>query len=322
LAALDDTAKSWLDSGRFEQSIEDLPHGPLHRALSEFISAFGDRGIGEAELSAPRWSEDPTPVLRMLRAVTNGAPADAEVGRARAVGLAHRQLSLLEARLSFFESRFARDVTARHRELLRLRERCRARIAHGFNMMRTVALDVDRRIRRLDSSLERDSAFFLTLDELGSAVKKSRTDLAPLVRARRADFACHCRSNDPAPVFRGVVPSGYPSPAERVLRGLSASPGSAEGRVIRIGPRLEGIERFTPGDVLLVRSLDLGFSPLFFHAAGAVAELGTPLSSSSLVARDCALPAVTGITGAWARIRDGETIRIDGDSGIVERLST
>lgn len=318
LAALDEAGKEWLEAGRFERSLAGLPEGPLRRAILEFLSAFGDRGIGEPELSAPRWSEDPVPVLRLLRAVGRGVPVDAEATLARARARADRELSLLEARLSFFEARFVRDVASRHRELLRLRERCRTRIAHGYNMMRTVASDVDRRIRRLDPTLEREAAFFLTLEELGSAVKKSRDDLAPLVRARRADFAAHDRCVDPAPVFRGVVPNEYPFGRDRVLRGTSASPGFGEGRVVRLGPRLAGIENFSPGDILLVRSLDLGLSPLFFHASAVVSELGTPLSSSSLVARDSALPVVTGAWGAWVRIRDGDTVRVDGDAGTVE----
>lgn len=318
IAALDPAGRSWLENGRFEKFSTELPEGPLRRAMLEYLSAFGDRGIAEAELSSPRWSEDATPLFRMLRATARGAPVDADATQTRARALADRALTLLEARLSFFESRFVRDLVARQRELLRLRERCRARIAHGLRMMRTVALDVDRRIRRLDPTLDRGAVAFLTLDELGSAVKKSRDDLAPLVRARRADFDARSRASSPTPVFRGVAPSAYPVLQDRVLNGAAASPGLAEGRAVRLGGRLEGIDAFAPGDVLVVRSLDLGLSPLFPYASAVVSELGTPLSSSALVARECALPLVTGLPNAWMRIREGQTVRVDGDAGTVE----
>jgi pyruvate,water dikinase len=170
----------------------------------------------------------------------------------------------------------------------------------------------------LDPTLGREAVVFLTLDELGAAVKRSRDDLAPLVRARRADFDARVRSPSPMTVFRGVMPSVYPVAQDRVLLGTAAGPGSAGGRAVRLGARLEGLDSFVPGDVLVVRSLDLGFSPLFSYASAVVSELGTPLSSSALVARECALPLVTGLPNAWMRIRDGQTLRVDGDTGAVE----
>jgi rifampicin phosphotransferase len=318
IASLDPAGRAWLETGRLESFSADLPEGPLRRAMLEYLSAFGDRGLAEAELSSPRWSEDATPVFRMLRVATRGAPADADAAQTRARALADRALTLLEARLSFFESRFVRDLVARQRELLRLRERCRARIAHALKMMRTVALDVDRRIRRLDPTLDPQAVVFLSLDELGSAVKKSRDDLAPLVRARRADFAAKGGVPSPTPVFRGVVPAAYPGLQDQLLSGAAASPGTAEGRAVRLGPRLEGLDTFAPGDVLVVRSLDLGLSPLFSYASAVVSELGTALSSSALVARECAVPLVTSLPNAWMRIRDGQTLRVDGDAGTVE----
>jgi phosphoenolpyruvate-protein kinase (PTS system EI component) len=36
------------------------------------------------------------------------------------------------------------------------------------------------------------------------------------------------------------------------------------------------------------------------------------------VARECALPLVTGLPNAWMRIREGQTLRVDGDAGTVE----
>src|SRR5262249_40411037 len=149
---------------------------------------YGDRGLHEAELASARWGERGGPILSMLAAAIRGDAVDPDVAASRARALADRKLALLEPGLSFFETRLVRDVASRQRELLRLRERCRARIAHGQSMMRTVMLDVDRRIRRLDPTLDAGAALFLTLKELTGAVAQYRADLAPIVRARRADL--------------------------------------------------------------------------------------------------------------------------------------
>jgi pyruvate,water dikinase len=186
--------------------------------------------------------------------------------------------------------------------------------------MRTVALDVDRRLRRLDPSLEPGSAFLLGLEELSTGLRLYRTDLGPLVRARRADLERAEGAPPPPPVFRGAPHPVLPAVDARTLVGLPVSPGVAEGRVVRVGPRLEGLADFVPGDLLVLRSLDLSLSPLYFHSRGVVAELGTPLSSGSVVARDAGVPAVTAAQSAWATLRSGCRVRIDGDAGTVELL--
>jgi pyruvate,water dikinase len=258
----------------------------------------------------------------MLAAALRGDSVDPDVALSRARALADRKLALLEPSLSFFETRVVRDIVSRQRALLRLRERCRSRVAHGMAMMRTVALDVDRRIRRLDPTLEVGSALMLTLDELGFAVSKYRADLAPIVRARIADLALVRRTPSPPPVFRGAPPSPYRARTELILSGIAASSGAGEGKVVRLGSSLEGIERFSPGDVLVLRSLDLGLAPLFVQARAVVSELGTPFSSGAVVARDYGVPVVTGVPFAWTLLREGERIRVDGDSATVESLGS
>jgi pyruvate,water dikinase len=71
--------------------------------------------------------------------------------------------------------------------------------------------------------------------------------------------------------------------------------------------------------VIVLRSPDSGLSPLFLGAAGVVTELGGTLSHGAVIAREYGLPAVTGVTGVLATVADGETLRVDGDRGLVEQ---
>ncbi|HEX4341191.1 MAG TPA: PEP/pyruvate-binding domain-containing protein [Polyangiaceae bacterium] len=298
-------------------SLSALPDGPLGRAMRQFLKAYGDRGVFETELASPRWAESAGLLSAMLAAALRGEAVDPDVAASRARALADRALALLEPGLSFFENRVVRDIVSRQRDLLRLRERCRVRIAHGLSMMRVVMLDVDRRIRRLDPTLDDGAALFLTLRELTQAVAKYRADLAPIVRARRADLAAQSQTRESASVFRGSPKPNYPRALASLVSGLPLAAGSAEGRVTRLGPSLSGLERFAPGDVLCVKTLDLGLTPLFLHARAVVTELGTPFSSSSVVARDYGVPVVC-VESATALLRDGDRVRVDGDAGTVE----
>jgi pyruvate,water dikinase len=290
--------------------------------LRQFLEAYGDRGLFETELASARWGEGAGPILKMLEAVLRGEAVDPDIAASRARALADRALALLEPGLSFFETRVVRDIVSRQREILRLRERCRARIAHGLSMMRVVMLDVDRRIRRLDPTLDEGAASFLTLKELIVAVAKYRADLAPIVRARRADLAVQSRAREPLPVFRGAPKPALPQAPFSPLAGLPLAAGVGEGRIVCLGRALEGLSRFVPGDVLCVKALDLGLTPLFLHARAVVTELGTPFSSSAVVARDCGVPVVGAVPAATSLLRDGDLVRVDGDAGSVEVLGS
>jgi pyruvate,water dikinase len=59
---------------------------------------------------------------------------------------------------------------------------------------------------------------------------------------------------------------------------------------------------------------------VFSVIGAAVIEIGSTLSHAAIVAREYGLPAVVNIPQATQLIRDGQTIRVDGDSGRVTIL--
>ena len=65
LARRDPEARVILD--RETATMDQLPEGPVKRALASFLELYGDRAVREAEISTPRWKEDPRPVFAMLR---------------------------------------------------------------------------------------------------------------------------------------------------------------------------------------------------------------------------------------------------------------
>jgi pyruvate,water dikinase len=154
-----------------------------------------------------------------------------------------------------------------------------------------------------------------------SAVGSSRADLGPIVRLRRAALDRDAALPDPPETFVGAPPALAVPPLGRVvLHGAAAGAGTVVGTARVIGTAAQGASNLEPGDVLVVRALDLGLVPLLFVAGGVVAELGCGLSHGAVAARECGLPAVVGVPAATVTIADGELVRVDGDRGVVERL--
>ena len=100
------------------------------------------------------------------------------------------------------------------------------------------------------------------------------------------------------------------------LNGTAASAGTAHGtaRVIN-GP--DDFGRFQLGDVLVCRTTDPAWTPLFGMAAAVVTESGGMLSHAAIVAREFGIPAVVGVRDAMTLLADGTSVTINGSLGTV-----
>jgi phosphohistidine swiveling domain-containing protein len=315
--------------------LDAIPEGATRRALQSFFELYGDRAVREAELSTPRWREDARPVLRMLRAAlrTDADRVDGNIARSKVEAAA--EMEKLVSGLNIVDQTIIRHLVVRAQRSARLRERMRTWVTRVLGMLREAALDADRRLLRRDADLDHDwnalvkagsplaavpSAFCLTLDELVTSLRSPRAELAALVRSRRAELARDQARPDPPATFVGTPPPVVLPPAGgAILRGLPASPGIVEGRA-RVLLLESQMDELQPGEILVVHTTDVGWTPLFLVAAGVVTELGGPLSHAAVVAREFGVPSVVNVAGATRTIRGGDVLRVDGDRGIVERV--
>ncbi len=299
--------------------LSSIPEGPTKRALLSFLDLYGDRAVREAELSMPRWREDPTPILTMLRVGLRGQerPIEATLEKARAS--AEEELLRVIPKLGIVEQTLLRHIVVRAQRSARLRERMRAWVTRVLGLLREVFLDADRRLLRLDAALTPGSVFFLTVDEVVHALSQENTQLRALVETRRAEFLRNSQRPDPPPSFVGA-PHGavVPPLGTDVLRGIGASSGVVEGSVRILTARTLG--EFKPGEVLVVHTTDVGWTPLFLSACAVVTELGGPLSHATIVAREFGVPTVVNVEGATRLLRTGDRVRVDGSRGTVERI--
>jgi len=303
------------------RSLDDLPNGSTKGALLEFLDAFGDRAVREAELMTPRWREDPAALLEMLAAALRGPAIDPDAGPARARALADREMARVESMTNLAETRLVALSVGRMQAYTRLRERMRAWVTRALGMIRTVALEIDRRVLHLEPNLEPNSVFFCTYDELVRALRTGGGSLAHIIRLRRAEFLRDAARPDPPSTFVGRPPPvTLPPSAGHRLKGLAASPGVVEGPARVVAPGEDAASALQPGEILVARTTDVGMSPLFLLSVGVVTELGGPLSHAAIVAREYNVPAVVNVDGATLSIRTGERLRVDGDRGIVEKL--
>jgi rifampicin phosphotransferase len=105
------------------------------------------------------------------------------------------------------------------------------------------------------------------------------------------------------------------------MDGWAASPGIIRGRVRLLATIADGA-KLEAGDILVARSTDPSWTPLFLIAGGIVLEEGGPLSHAAIVAREFGLPAVLNVKGALRSLEEGTEIEVDGTSGTVTLIET
>jgi phosphohistidine swiveling domain-containing protein len=94
--------------------------------------------------------------------------------------------------------------------------------------------------------------------------------------------------------------------------------GRARGRVRVVQPW--NIDDLQPGEVLVAKVTDIGYTPAFAYAAAVVTELGGPISHAAIVAREFGVPCVVNARGAATRLPTGALIEVDGATGEVTVL--
>lgn len=103
--------------------------------------------------------------------------------------------------------------------------------------------------------------------------------------------------------------------------GLPGSPGQASAACFRVHDPSD-FGRFPAGSILVARTTNPAWTPLFYSAAGLVTESGGPLSHGAVTAREMGLPAVMSVRGVMTALSDGQTVTVDGTQGLVLTASS
>ncbi len=264
--------------------------------LDAFLAAHGHRSSASWEVFARRWAEDPEGVLRLARLAAEGPDP-----RSRLAAEADETARALAA-LPDPSLRYAVGLTQTY---LRLREEQRYHLDRVLFVLKRKLVTLG--ARWFDDP---EDVRFLVTGELDGALG---IDELRRTAARRA-----AEPVDPAPpdFLDGDEALAVAAGDASRLQGLGISPGVVRGRVRVIHSPADG-GRLQPGEILVARATDPGWTPLFARAGGLILELGGMLSHGAVVAREYRLPGVVNIPGATTRLRDGVEVTIDGRGGAV-----
>jgi len=303
-----------------DHELFEVAHGRM--PIETWLSHHGHRCSGEFDLATPRWRERSQDVLRLATTLLNGEDPlnrqQSQVQRAREEAARCERLLPATDRAEFRE-----QISQLHR-YVPFRENAKNDLMQGYDLLRDITLTAGRRTGA------GDGIFLLDEEEFRQAL---RTGVAPLEtieqrRLRRqaeplieidpfiddrliaalegSTAASDSRASDTA----AQEPAG-------VLRAYGLSPGKGRGHAAILESPESGAG-LSPGYVLVCKSTDPSWTPLFVNAAAVVLDRGGSLSHGAVVAREMGIPAVV-LPGATKLFQPGEMLDVDGRAGLIRR---
>lgn len=295
--------------------------------LEDFLARYGHRSFN-LDIYYPTFADEPEQVLRLLEVAGEGPDP--------AVRAAEREAAEDEVRATVVARPVGRlkwlvlgQVLGLARQYVRLREDQRFAWQRILALTRRAFVRMGERWAADGVLAEAGDVFFATLEEIEDLARPAARgpDGGPAagqtMAARRVTFEWLQREFELAPHLTYPAFLHGNRPLETVAggeagrwQGVPVSPGLVRGAV-RVALTPGQFERIAPGDVLVTRSTDPGWTPIFGRLGGLIMEQGGQLSHGSVVAREYGLPAVVGIPHITEHLHDGDVVLLDGMSGTV-----
>ncbi len=292
--------------------------------FNRFLENFGSRGRQEFELSIPRWNDDPTYLLQVMKMyLKNEVDLEgrlAETGKKRDNDTEELLKDLpLKARMKI------KFLINTYGVMAERREETRPTFIAETWFYRKIICEVLRRLEQ-DGVVKQDELAYIDFNKFrdyvaGRASASEAFDKAMIERNRHQHLINMHADEPPLALIGGYTPTrkrkAVSDGDDNTLSGLAASPGTIVARARVITDLPTQAEQFQQGEILVAKFTDASWTPLFILASGIVADIGSTLSHSSIVSREFGIPAVVNVGDGTQKIQTGDLIFLDGDNGIV-----
>ena len=302
--------------------LEDVAEGRMTRA--EYVALCGHRCADEMELMSPRPYEDPTfPDALLADMKTEGSPLHQ---------MQARQQAAYEEALAEFKAKYPSKSKWIDKEIAKFihantfREDIRSKGVRIFCVFREYILKAGA-LNGLG-----DDIFMLSYSEMFSLLKGDKSALE-FIPARKEMFAKY----NSYPSFPNLVIGRFDpdtwlaDPARRYdvfmsdrpaaigssdVKGFAGAAGVVTGTV-RVIDDVSRIDEIVPGEILVTRATNVGWTVAFHKVSAIVTDIGAPLSHAAIVAREFGIPAVVGCRNATTVLKTGDVVTVDGEKGTV-----
>lgn len=284
-------------------------HRTLKLRLDQFFQDYGYLSEVATDIAVPTWKENPTFIYQtLLGFVTQNNSLKPSPSKSATFSLGSKSV--------------------------RKRLELKGTVAQLYNRLlahlRWTILALEHQWVESHYLKETGDIFFLEIDEIESFLRsedlRDAHQLQQQINTRKAEFNQSLALEEVPPVVYGQA-TPFPilsaldgHDTDTVLNGIGASAGQAEGKIQLVQSLRDLPPQINQAMILVVPFTDAGWAPIFSQAGGIISEVGGRLSHGAIMAREYGIPAVMDVSRATKRLQNGQKVRINGWSGVVELL--
>ncbi len=312
------------------QELEQQLQGETLAAFQRFMDQFGGRCYHDCTMVSPTFEERHDLYWILVKKYQHLQHPVGQEGAADNIHDANYWIDQISHALPLWKRALFHRVLKQAHKSIRMREQSRLIRSLLFGEIRQVALQIGKHFVDNKHIEQPEDIFYLgwnEVEQLGYG-KFQFPELIPQLIAMRKQAHENNEGVEPPGFFMRKQASYYQadevktdasfSSASQCI-GVAVSGGKVKGRVRIIMDPVHD-QRLQPGDILVTKSTDPGWTPLFKIAGGIVLEKGGMLSHGAIVAREFGIPAVAAVERATSLLIDGEMIIVNGHTGEIERL--
>ncbi len=305
----------------------------LKANIEEYLSAFGERCVGELKLESTSYNQEPALFIKILKNYVTQEISSKNYRQNIENEIRQKAENEVNQVLKwkFWRKRKFNQTLRKARELVSQRENLRYERTRAFGIVREIFTHIGRNFVQENLINAQKDIFYLTKEEIfafiqGTSVTQNIKDLIDL---RKKEFEKYAQSPIPSERFATYGVAYSPENdffstqkielVENELQGIGCCMGVVAGkvRVLNNPQELQSLQ----GDILVTHSTDPGWVVLFPDAKGILVERGSLLSHSAIVAREMGKPCIVGITGLLKLLKTGDSVEMNGSTGRVKKIS-
>ena len=295
-----------------------------------YLQRFGDRTLAELKLEVKSPRQFPEMLVQLVKSQLD-SPLTVENFRERQVQIHSNASRLVAQNLSWWQPKswWFHWVLGMSRYGLANRENmrfCRTRV---YSASKDIFRSMGECMTAENHLSDPEDVFYLTMDEIKQYTLVEKTSFLELVASRKLEYANYkdlilpdriIYSKKDKPDFTQYLNDLTREGIDRsqVLTGVAVSKGIAEGEALVITEPVLNAD--VKGKILVSKMTDPGWVFLMSQAIALVTEKGSLLSHTAIVGRELGIPVVVAVQDATQRIKTGERIRVNGSTGIIERI--
>ena len=300
-------------AGELDSSDNCLP------SVKELIDKYGYHSDKELDITYPCYYEEPQTIISMIKDMIlledDYSPVeDKERGNA---GYSE-MLAKIRDKVSAGKYKKIEQKVKNMRRMLWWREEFRDVSTRFYYMLRMYTMEYAKYLEKNGVLSNWEDVWFLKVGDLWDYIdgKNDKSKLAEIIARNKYYYNAYRNYISENEIGSGFTAISTVPEDENTLKGLGANNGRITGTA-RVIEDFSQIDRLQEGDILVTRFTDTGWTPKFAILSGIVTEYGGILCHAAIVSREYGIPAIVCCKEAMSRISDGQTITIDGTTGIV-----